>query len=122
MMPRAVIEAQLYHLENQLLQAEVRRSREALSSLLADEFREFGSSGQIFTKADILAALAAEEPAQFSITDFLGMELSPGVALVTYQAFRHSASMELLSRSLRSSIWVWRDDRWQILFHQGTRI
>jgi hypothetical protein len=48
-------------------------------------------------------------------------ELAPGLALVTYRAIR-AAPGALAVQSLRSSIWACRDGRWQMLFHQGTRI
>ena len=35
-------------LEERLLQPDVRRSAQAVASLLADEFVEFGSSGRVF--------------------------------------------------------------------------
>jgi hypothetical protein len=38
---------QLYQLEQRLLQPEVRRSKDDLAILLADDFVEFGSSGRV---------------------------------------------------------------------------
>lgn len=110
----------LRQLEEELLCPGVRRDPQRLKYLLAEDFREFGSSGSAFERAAILADLAAEAPAQLSLTDFTCQQLAAGVALVTYRSQRTDASGT--RQALRSSVWIFRDGRWQILFHQGTRI
>jgi hypothetical protein len=114
-------EQHLSQLEEDLLQPRVRRSADAMSSLLADEFYEFGSSGHVFNKQQIIEALRMEEPAQFSVLDLRAQILAAGVALVTYRAIRRSESNQQVSESLRSSLWAMRGSRWQMLFHQGTK-
>src|SRR5688500_14245290 len=84
------VDAQLRHLEEQLLQPEVRRSSERLAALLADNFVEFGSSGQVFNKEQIIAALRKETPTKRSLTEFKSTMLSDNVALVNYRATRRS--------------------------------
>jgi hypothetical protein len=44
-------------LEEQLLQVEVRRSIQDFADLLADEFVEFGSSGRVFNKQQLIESL-----------------------------------------------------------------
>jgi len=110
-----LVESQLRKLETDLLRPEVRRSREALLSLLAEEFCEFGSSGRIYTRQEIIESLQTESPVRISVTDFSVARLAAGVALVTYRAGAGD------SISLRSSLWVLRDNRWQMRFHQGTK-
>jgi hypothetical protein len=130
------IEHELRKLEESLLRPEVRRDSVACARLLADDFSEFGSSGTIFTKSQILQALEkealktealnTEPPTHFSIDDFRVRIVAPDAALVTYRATRRSETERSPSASssvsLRSSRWVLRDSRWQILFHQGTKI
>lgn len=115
---------ELLKLETDLHKREVRSSTRALSELLADEFVEFGSSGRIFSKSAIIDALAAEAgDLQVSVEDFAVRELAPNVALATYVVATpsgHSAAM--VRTSLRSSIWQVKDGKWQMIFHQGTRI
>ena len=113
------IEQELRELEETLLHAEVRRTPEVVAPLLAEEFREFGSSGRIHNKAEIVATLQREAPVELSLSDFAAVPLSPEIVLVTYRATRRNG--EHISHSLRSSIWIMRERRWQILFHQGTR-
>ena len=107
--------ALLFRLEVQLMQPEFRRDRTQATGLLAPEFREFGSSGREWSRETILELLE-EEPAYTppAIKDFSVTMLSHEAALVTYRSVRpHLAT-------LRSSIWVWRGERWVMLFHQGT--
>jgi hypothetical protein len=107
--------AHLQALEEQLLQPAIRADSDALTTLLADDFREFGSSGRIFTRAEIVAELATESPRSISLSDFHCQPLTPEAALVTYR------TTSATNTDLRSSLWVLRDGRWQMLFHQGTK-
>jgi hypothetical protein len=107
-------------LEERLLQPDVRRSAQAVASLLADEFVEFGSSGRVFDKTQIIAALRDEPPIERVLSDFGSTVLAPGVVLVTYRIARRTASDEPPQHLLRSSIWKLMDGRWQMVFHQGT--
>jgi len=69
-----------------------------------------------------MEALQVESPADISMVDFRIKMLSADVALITYRAVWRRATDVQTSFSLRSSLWVMRDDRWQIVFHQGTRV
>jgi hypothetical protein len=115
-------EIKLHELEIDLLQTTVRHDPETLSLLLAEEFCEFGSSGRIYTRRETIEALQTESAVRFSVTDFSVTIVAEGVALVRYQAARHSESGQMGTTSLRSSLWVLRDNRWQMLFHQGTKV
>jgi hypothetical protein len=114
------LEDHLRRLEERLLQPTVRKSAEEVFEVLADEFIEFGSSGRIFDKRQIIASLQMEPTVHRSLRDFKTSVLAPGVVLVTYRAVRQGAPGEQPSYSLRSSIWKSIDGRWQMLFHQGT--
>jgi hypothetical protein len=114
------VDAQLRHLEEQLFQPEVRSSSERLAALLAEDFVEFGSSGRVFNKKQIMAALAKETPTKRSLTDFEATMLSEDVALVTYRATRRSNGGASTVHTLRSSIWRRSNGQWQMVFHQGT--
>ncbi len=107
----------LQALEERLLQPEVRGNRALLEELLTPEFSEFGSSGRVFGREAIVALLAAEQGSNDMRLEELACDLlAPGVALVTYRIVRGAGP-----GSLRSSVWVQRDGRWQMRFHQGTR-
>lgn len=110
------IESLLENYERSLLEAGVHKS-ETPAQLLADSFVEFGSSGRVYTKAQIIAALQAESTVKISVSQFNVRLLAPHIALVTYRAQRHT---EPPVCSLRSSIWQQIEGKWQMVFHQGT--
>jgi hypothetical protein len=106
----------LFELETALHKKEIRNSPAAVAALLADEFTEFGSSGKVYDKPAIIELLRNEKMAsgeKITVENFVVRELSPDVALDTYLASK---------RTLRSSIWRLSDSRWQMIFHQGTRV
>jgi hypothetical protein len=107
-------------LEERLLQPEFRKSPAEVRALLADDFVEFGVSGRVYDKAAVIEVLRQETPARLTISDFRMTLLAQGAVLVTYHAERHIQPGKPPIPSLRSSLWVWRDERWQMIFHQGT--
>lgn len=111
----------LLELEQRLLTNAIRHNARELSSLLAEEFREFGSSGRAFSKAEIIDLLASEPSVCLSLKSFEFYPISEQAALVTFRAVREVAGSPPIE-SLRSSLWVYRDGRWQLLFHQGTKV
>lgn len=104
----------IYELEISLLTPTVRQSQTQLNELLADNFLEFGSSGNIYYKADQLAFLPFEEQKKFYVENFATIELSPQVILATYKVTINN------KKSLRSSLWKFNGKHWQVVFHQGT--
>lgn len=106
-------------LEHSLLDPATRADSQRVAALLADDFLEFGSSGRVWTRDSVIEGLAAEssqphdEPA---VSDLTVKQLADTVALVTYRVSRSSDDR----RTLRSSIWQREDDRWRMVFHQGT--
>jgi hypothetical protein len=113
----AEMSALFLHLETQLMDPEFRKDSAKVSEQLADDFREFGSSGRHWTRQEILDLLATEPTYSApEIEDFRIQKIASDVVLVTYRARRVDTA------TLRSSIWIYRDEKWQILFHQGTKI
>jgi hypothetical protein len=110
--------AHLEELERELHVHVIRVSARA-SELLADDFVEFGRSGRVFNKESIIAAMAQEAPGPrlSTATDFKVVNISTDAALVTYRTIQNA---EPKIFSLHSSIWRRHNDRWQMMFHQGT--
>ncbi len=106
----------LRRLEESLLQPDVRKSDE-LVALLTDDFVEFASSGRVYTKADLVAALQAERPSVQTTSNFKAKFLGPEAALLTY-IIRLDATPPVFT--LRSSVWQLRGQQWQMVFHQAT--
>jgi hypothetical protein len=113
---------QLLKLEEKLLDPTLRRTPEKLAPMLADEFLEFGSSGQAFDKKQILYRLRKQLSARLTIEQFRVTELGPAAVLVTYRAWAESADGRSEKYSLRSSVWLLRGGEWQMVFHQGTTV
>ena len=116
-----VIKETLEQLEQLLLTSATRRNATEVSSLLADEFREFGSSGSTFSKTEIISHLQSEDSVSLSLHSFEALPISDRAFLVTYRAVKEVPGLAPVE-SLRSSIWIYRDGRWQMLFHQGTKV
>jgi hypothetical protein len=116
----AAEETEFRDLEQRLSTPATPELRATLSRLLASGFRAVGSTGQVSDAKAVLDSLvAAERPRVFE--EFTATLVAEGAVLVTY-----------ISRSWwepgwqppvrRSSLWVRRDERWQLLFRQGTRL
>jgi hypothetical protein len=108
---------ELLELERRLLDPEVRHSVVSVDRLLHPEFIEFGSGGRVYNKEMMVSIMTREEPAPVMIRDFTVRELADGVALVTYRTVGTEGK-----EARRSSVWVRQLSRWQVIFHQGTRI
>lgn len=108
--------------EQQLISPETRKSARALGLLLAPEFIEFTSSGEIANKEQTITALLEEPATSWEVTSFTITHLAPTVILLTYEATRTMAATHAKISSLRSSIWKRSDEWWQMVFHQGTTL
>ncbi len=109
-------------LETSLTDSYVRRAPERLAELLADDFREFGSSGRRFDKREIIRTLQSQPQLEIELADFAVDLPAPGFALATYRAVVRLPDSGRVARSWRSSCWRKQGNRWQIFFHQGTPI
>jgi hypothetical protein len=112
----------LYRLEKLLQQPEIRHSSQKLAQLLADDFMEFGSSGWICNKQQIIEELSSESTVRIAMSDFRVTPLAADIVLATYEAAIRGQSKKSARRSLRSSIWKKKKGRWQMIFHQGTPV
>jgi glyoxylase I family protein len=122
------LERHLLSLEELLLHPATRKDAGKLEALLCDDFVEFGSSGRVFDKNSIIAALNSEvapvsyaAPDDREISEFKLLAVAEDIAVVTYRLSWRSAPNATAIRSLRSSIWRNMGGEWKIAFHQGTR-
>ena len=111
----------LFEFEQQLAKAGGKWSAAEAASLIAEDFVEFGASGKVWTKAEIIAAMSEWRPRERIVEDFMVRELSASVCLVTYKLVAAKDSQGS-SFSLRSSIWRNSTGKWQIVFHHGTNV
>lgn len=115
MNPRELCEM-LLELETELMHPEVRHNRARAEELLDEEFSEIGSSGRVWSRLEILELLTGEQDyEQPCVEDFRLRLLEAHIALVTYRAVTARRG-----ETLRSSIWMLREESWRCVFHQGT--
>ena len=111
----------LQALEVELHHPGVRCSRERLEQLLASDFYEVGRSGREYYRNTVIDFLLSQAtPPNVRSENFHVVELAQGVALLTYRSAHVESNGQLANHSLRSSIWVKLDGRWQVRYHQGT--
>jgi len=108
---------ELHAMEMEVLDPQTRGNPERLDLLLRSDFVEFGSSGRVYHKNMLIDMMVNEQHATVLIRDFNVRELSTESALVTYRTVGQAGQ-----EARRSSVWVRRAGRWQMVFHQGTRI
>ncbi|HDX9628896.1 TPA: DUF4440 domain-containing protein [Bacillus cereus] len=105
----------LCELEEKLLEPKTRTAPEELDKLLAVDFFEFGSSGNVWYKNDFVGG-SGLSVRKMTLSNFEIYSLSEGTVLATYRV-RDETRMQ---NTLRSSIWKMIDGKWQMFFHQGT--
>src|SRR5258705_4160050 len=103
----------LYYLEERLLHPDRERDRTTLIPLFSQEYKEFCISGRIFNRQQVIDALLKSAPRPATISNYYVEPLAANAALATYRA------TTALVVSNRSSLWIFRDNRWQLLFHHG---
>ncbi|MEE1791949.1 nuclear transport factor 2 family protein [Streptomyces sp. BE308] len=103
--------------ELRLLDPVVRASEDLLAALLHPEFREIGTSGRLWNRETIIAALTADDapsPGPLTASRMRGVQLSTDLVHLTFD----TESKGL--RSHRSSLWRLTEAGWLLYFHQAT--
>jgi hypothetical protein len=113
-MKTAELQDHLFSLEERLFHPDRETDRKALIPLFADEYKEFCSTGRIYNRQQTIDVLLKSSPRSATLHNFYVTPLSENSALATYRA---TTSVEVTHRS---SLWVFRDNHWQLAFHQGT--
>ena len=111
---RALIE----RLEEELWREETRFDPSRMHEVMAPDFIEFGRSGRVYRREDVLAVLRGPIEAQFPLPDFQVRLLTPDVAQATYNSAVKLGGVYQYAR--RSSIWSRSSSGWVLRFHQGT--
>lgn len=117
---KEIIKSYLYELENKLLQTSTNQLLQEITDIFSEDFIEFGSSGSIYNKKQVIVYLQQISTYKTSIENFDINILTENVVLVTYKAEKFDNYKGERIKSLRSSLWKFSDNKWQIVFHQGT--
>ena len=112
---------ELQVLEEGLWRAESRFDRDWMDEIFAPDFVEFGRSGRVYQRKDIMGDMTTQPiDARLPLIDFRARLVDSDVALVTYvSAVNCGNEVELANRS---SIWSRVEGGWSLRFHQGTAI
>ena len=114
------VKQQLIELEQLLVQPATRLSTELLNRYIADDFYEIAAIGRCFGKVDVLQRLPTETPPVITQQDFACRVLADGLAQLTYRATIQRVEDNSPSYSMRSSLYRFNGEHWQMIFHQGT--
>ena len=110
----------LLKLEMSLWIEETRNNIEFLDKVLHKDFKEFGKSGKVFNKEDILKDTKCVINAIFPFEELDVKSLSEETYLITYVASRKDNNK--IIKTNRSSIWIGDSENIQLIFHQGTLV
>lgn len=106
---------QIEYFERELVSLDVRKDPQRISELLSDEFQEFGSSGGVIRKCDVVNAAENPGTTTYQLDGFNFKALGHAHILVTYRSVTSS-----LVVAHRSSIWAEEYGHWKMLHHQST--
>jgi len=108
------LQEHLYSLEERLLHPDRIPDRTKLIPLLASDFQEFCPTGRVSNRQQTIDDMLESHPRPATIHHYFVTPLCDTAALATYRLTTPAAV------TYRSSLWVFRDNRWQLFFHQGT--
>lgn len=108
---KEVIDLEIYSLS-----PKVRGSKDELEKLFSEDFIEYGASGNVYTKFDVVNSLPSTCEINFEVENIKAKPLGVDVVQLTYLLKNNTENKS----SLRSSIWEWSLDGWKMIFHQGT--
>ena len=111
-------------LEESHLRHEIRSSKHQLDHLLHPDFIEIGSSGNTYTKSQVLESLPSQDHPKFEILEFQASPIDPptpySYSTHTNYTLQTTYPDGTVTRTRRSSVWVQEQGNWQLKFHQGT--
>ncbi|MGD1147276.1 MAG: nuclear transport factor 2 family protein [Thermoanaerobaculaceae bacterium] len=111
-------QAALQLLEESLWREDTRFDSTLMASVFAPDFFEFGRSGRIYGRTEMLGATRQPIQAVLPLPDLSIRLLNEVTAQVTYNSVVMSCGKNEYGR--RSSIWSKSSNGWGLRFHQGT--
>lgn len=104
-------------MEESLWDVKTRFDFSYMNSILTDDFFEFGRSGRVYKREDLLDTEIEAFCAKLPLINFSIHFINLNVVLITYVTEVGDKKVE---KANRSSIWVKKEGKWQLRFHQGT--
>jgi hypothetical protein len=109
----------LKNLEESLWRSKSRFDLAHQEKTFAPDFFEFGRSGRIYTREQMVRTDAQPLRAKLPLQDLKMHILDSNNVLVTYIS---EVQYDEVERANRCSVWSRVEDGWQLRFHQGTPI
>jgi len=119
------VERVLLHFEQARSAAIAVHDTAALRTMYAEEFRGVTATGFEVDRARLLAVFTRDDPTTvFTIDELSVRSLGQGreAAFLTGRLTTRRRTGELVGASRFFHLYVWRDERWQILAAQGTAL
>ncbi|SNX61352.1 hypothetical protein SAMN06296273_2805 [Nitrosomonas ureae] len=111
---------QIQQLELRLLQSDLTAHPELIDELLAENFEEVDSNGEIRTRNDVIDwLLHKDKHIQWTFKDFRIKALTDDMVLAIYSLCKPDCMNG--AGSTRTSIWQYQKNRWKMVFHQASR-
>lgn len=107
----------LERLEVSLWRAETRGNRALMDATFAEDFFEFGRSGRVWSRDQMLFDECPPINIKLPLPNFTITCLDVATVLVTYDSVVQYSTLQCAHRS---SIWSLIDGRWRLRFHQAT--
>lgn len=104
-------------LEESLWIPKTRFNPEYMERILAPDFFEFGRSGNVYSRSEVLSAPYSEINIKLPLKNFIVHTITDSVVLITYVSEVQYDDLEVGNRS---SLWRKTATGWQLYFHQGT--
>lgn len=109
---------EITRLEEAMWRGETRFDRMFLETRFAPDFFEFGRSGRLYSRKEIILREAGEIQAKLPLENLSIRLLDDNTAHVTYNS--HVEYNGVVEHARRSSIWSRGEEGWVMRFHQGT--
>jgi hypothetical protein len=108
----------LKNLEESLWKSETRFDPAHQEKIFAVDFFEFGRSGRVYTRAQVMQSDKQPIEAALPLKNFKISSLDQNNVLITYVS--EVRSENLIEKANRCSVWSRLSSGWQLRFHQGT--
>ena len=110
---------QLQSLEISLWKPKTRFDKKYMNKILSPKVFEFGRSGKIYTRKEIINCPPQEIKIHLPLKDFKIHKITKDIILITYIS---KVQYKKLDISNRSSLWLKTKTGWKLQFHQGTPV
>jgi hypothetical protein len=110
--------AELTRLEEAMWRPDTRFDASFQEAHFAQDFIEFGRSGRIYSRAEIISTDKQPINATLPLPDLVFRQLDKDTILLTYNS--QAVYNGVCERARRSSIWSRTSLGWVMRFHQGT--